>query len=383
MGFVFLMLGVLFTYIFLNHRFRDQQTALKAANAALEERSGALITAKEDAAAAHNQRQEELDTEIKELRQQKELLTRQVHAFEQTEAQRQRDYDQKIERLNLAFEQREQEQEKERLKKEADEKARQKQLNDTWLLHETAIEEQMTLICQRHGIEYVSKEQFPQKGKPDNVVKIADEYVIFDSKSPAGEALNAFPRYINQQAEAAKKYAKYEGVKNDIFLVVPTNAIHVIKEKYRVHGGYRVHVITEDALEPILIGLKKIEAYEFVDRLSPEDREAIATTIGKMAHGIKRRIQVDQFFAGHFLNILTDAEHLPQDILTAAQTVERSNKLNPPQERRTKSQDDSKLLAAASHKLSGKATGHDIDLTPPLMDVIESVPLHRDPRKKN
>lgn len=348
---------------------------LKEKNATLNAMNDSLKKAKEDSVDLYKAKNLDLEAKMESLRNEKNELTKKVIAFEKVEQQRKEQYEEKINRLNLAYEQREQERVREQENKEAASAKKLQELKETWLRHELSVEEKMQQICQRQNIEYVNKEQFPHKGKPDNAVKICNEYVIFDSKSPDGESLVNFPAYIKSQAEAAKKYAKCDDVKNDIFFVVPTNAIHVIEERYTVYGKYRIHVISEDALEPILIGLKKIEDYEFADKLSPEDREKIVTTIGKMAHGMKRRIQVDYFFANEFLSVLTDAENLPQEILTEAQKVERSSKLNPPQEQRSK-MIDSKILTKEAEKLVGKALGQEINIDASF-EVIDQVPLHK------
>jgi DNA repair exonuclease SbcCD ATPase subunit len=177
---------------------------LKEKNAALEERNESLKTSKDEAVGVYKSKNLELESKIDTLRNEKEKLSKKVNSFEDSEDQRKKDYDEKLNRLNVAYEQREQEKEKERIEKEEAEAERLKAFKETWARHELNIEEKMQLICQRQGIEYVPKEKFPHKGKPDNAVKICGEYVVFDSKSPDGEELRNFPAYIKGQAEAAK-----------------------------------------------------------------------------------------------------------------------------------------------------------------------------------
>src|SRR5690606_22019913 len=80
------------------------------------------------------------------------------------------------------------------------------EMEQTWRRHEVAVEESLRSICQRHTLEYCDKEKFPIAGrKPDNAVLIADQYVIFDAKSPKNpDELSNFWNYLKQQAEAAK-----------------------------------------------------------------------------------------------------------------------------------------------------------------------------------
>ena len=70
---------------------------------------------------------------------------------------------------------------------------------------------------------------------------------------------------------------------------------------------------------------------------TPEERENICRIIGKFAHMTKRRIQIDHFFAREFLGILAKCEaNLPSEIIKKVIEFEKSEKLNPPQEKRNK-----------------------------------------------
>ena len=95
-----------------------------------------------------------------------------------------------------------------------------------------------------------------------------DQFIVFDAKSPANDDLSNFPKYIKDQTENLKKYAKHENVKKDLFLVIPSNTLSVINQYTYNIGDYNVNIITKDSLEPIILSLKKIEEYEFADKLS-------------------------------------------------------------------------------------------------------------------
>jgi len=119
-------------------------------------------------------------------------------------------------------------------------------------------------------------------------------------------------------------------------LVIPSNTLNVIDQfSYKI-GEYNVFIVTKDALEPIILSLKKIEEYEFVDKLSPEERDNVCSVIGKFAHTTKRRIQIDNFFQREFLSTLDKAKKLPREILESVIEFENAEKLNPPIEKRKK-----------------------------------------------
>jgi len=226
-------------------------------------------------------------------------------------------------------------------------------IRQTWQTHEETVKSVIRNICKAHLIEYV--ENVPFRGNPDNTIMIAGEYVIFDAKSPAGDDLENFPKYLKIQTESVKKYIKQENVKSDIFLVIPANTLDVISQFSYNMGDYYVYIITVDSLEPIILSLKKIENYEFVEQLTPDERENICRIIGKFSHIAKRKIQIDYFFSYQFLDILSKCNiDLPEDIYKSVQEFEKAEKLNPPQEKRAKQilTDD---LLAESEKLAIEA----------------------------
>ena len=208
----------------------------------------------------------------------------------------------------------------------------------TWGEHEKDVENHLKLICRNHVIKYISQEDFPHpRNKPDNSIEIMDQLIVFDAKSPANDDLSNFPKYIKLQTESLKKYAKHDDVKKELFLVIPSNTLQVINKFTYNISDYNVYIVTKDALEPIILSLKKIEEYEFADKLSPEERDNVCRIIGKFAHTTKRRIQIDQFFAEEFLDTLNKAgTQLPRDILESVIQFENAEKLNPPMEKRKK-----------------------------------------------
>ena len=218
------------------------------------------------------------------------------------------------------------------------EKELQEKMKKSWAEHEKDVQRYIQLICNNHIIKYIGQEDFPHpRNKPDNCIEIMDQLIIFDAKSPANNDLSNFPKYIKDQTENLKKYAKHENVKKDLFLVIPSNTLSVINQYTYNTGDYNVNIITKDSLEPIILSLKKIEEYEFADKLSPEERDNICRIIGKFAHTTKRRIQIDQFFANEFLDTLSKTGSLlPREILESVIQFENAEKLNPPMEKRKK-----------------------------------------------
>ena len=272
---------------------------------------------------------------INQLQNENSELKKENIIFNQEEENRKIRYESDVNSLNSIKEQIQADRKGELDKRQKDEIDRLNGLKETWANHENNVKEIIKSICQKHTIEYVDK--VPFKGSPDNTIKIADEFIIFDAKSPSSDDLGNFPIYIKTQIESVKKYIKEENVKKDIFLVIPSNTVDVIEQSSFSMGDYNVYVITLDALEPIILSLKRIGEFKYINDLSPDERDTIYRVIGRFAHITKRRIQVDQFFAQESLDIVSKSDHeLPREALEKVMEYERSEKLNPPQEKRTK-----------------------------------------------
>lgn len=232
------------------------------------------------------------------------------------------------------------EKEKERLNDErvAEKSSYFEKMKKNWGNHEKDIENHIKLICKNHILEYISQENFPYpRNKPDNTIKISEQYIIFDAKSPLSDDLSNFPTYIKNQTDNLKKYAKHSDVKKDLFLVIPSNTLNSIDKFTYNMVDYNVFVITKDSIEPIIISLKKIQDFQLVEKLSPEERDDICRIIGKFAHTTKRRIQIDQYFAEEFLDTLKKSRsQLPKEVLKRVIEFESAEKLNPPMEKRNK-----------------------------------------------
>jgi hypothetical protein len=135
-------------------------------------------------------------------------------------------------------------------------------------------------------------------------------------------------------------------------------------------------VVTHDCLEPIILALRKIEEYEFVDQLSPDDRDNICRIIGKFAHATKRRIQIDTYFFNEFIGLLQSCSSLPDEIRQKVVNFEKAEKMNPPMEKRKKLIPISDLEHEV--KVARKeAEAREIDLTAVTKDKIENIPLDK------
>ncbi len=301
-----------------------------------------------------------------------------IAQYRQMEEERAREHDQRVTALNALRDQLERDRLRVQSEQEAGIHRHYEEMAQTWQKHEETVEQSLRSICRQHTIGYCDREKFPYAGKkPDNALMICDQYVIFDAKSPKNpDELENFPAYIRNQAEAAKKYAKEENVKKDIFLVVPANTVGYLDEFHYDMADWQVYVVTHECLEPVVLALKKVEDYEFAEQLSPEDRENLCRVIGKFAHATKRRIQIDNFFCNEFIALLQSCDTLPDEIRQKVVDFEMAEKMNPPVEKRRKKipigdlEHDTKVIGK-------EAEAREIDVTAVTKEKIRTIPLDK------
>jgi hypothetical protein len=346
-----------------NHRLSTENQVFKAESAALvkinEERLKELVSLQEERK-AYLKRGTELNKDLALATQKLENVELELQKARTLITQLNKDEEFKKQDHSRAVSSLMQMQDKLQRDREAEVNARNqaeieriKRLKETWSNHEANVQSRIKVICSKHGVDYIDK--VPFKGSPDNTLKINDEYIIFDAKSPANDDLSNFPSYIKNQTESVKKYVNEENVRREVFLVIPTNTLDRIEQfEYRL-ADYTVYIISHDSLEPIILALRKIEDYKFAEELSPEERENICRVIGKFIHLSKRRIQIDGFFAKQFFELVYRSEaELPKDILDIVVEFEKSEKLNPPIEKRAK-QISLKELELDNNKIKSEA----------------------------
>jgi hypothetical protein len=317
------------------------------------------------------------DAELAHLRSEVSRLSQENLVLKNQESQRVKEHAQTISSLKAFQEKVQRDQDASVAAEHQKEIDRLEKMKATWSKHQAVTKERIKAICQRHTIEYVDKVSF--KGDPDNTVTICGEYIVFDAKSPASDDLSNFANYLKGQAEKAVKYSKQENVKKDIYFVVPSNTIEHLTQFVYPHADHDVYIIAADALEPLLLNLQKIEEYEFAEELTPEQRSNICRIIGRFAHLAKRRVQVDNYFATQTIELAYACEnYLPEDIMEQVKEYERAEKLNPPQEKRTKSipVDD---LKKETSKVQREAEGRGVLIDPgQVSENMNEVPLYKE-----
>lgn len=356
---------------------RAEREQLLKDKAALESKNDAYLKRGNELSAELNSSRQKIETLEARLRE----LSSENTKFKASHEERVKQYETNVAKLHDVIKRTHDERDRERRAQHEQEIARLLKMKETWSAHEENVKNRIKAICNRHGVEYL--DTVPFRGRPDVTLRINGEFVVFDAKSPAGDDLSNFPQYLKNQSESVAKYVKEENVRREIFLVVPANTLeHLSQFEFRL-SDYTVYVISIDSLEPIILALRRIEDYEFAEQLSPEERENICRIIGKFVHLSKRRIQIDGFFAQQFFELVYRSEaDLPKDILNAVSEFEKSEKLNPPQEKRAR-QINIKELESDAAKIKQDAHQKGIYTDESfLVKNLNKLPLYTPPSEK-
>ena len=221
------------------------------------------------------------------------------------------------------------------LKKDREEQEKIDEENDrkvSWQTHEANVSAFIQSECMKFGFQYIGPQDFPDRKKPDNSIIIDEKYVIFDAKSPGDkEDSVAFIQGLNQKAKDQEKYTKMSIVKNDIYLVVPSNLYPDIPKTHYPLGKFDAWIITMEQISVILAHYKKTMDYEKFEGLSQDDKDALIREMGNLEFNLRYKIMVDSVFGKKFLEaIKSSKDNLPEEINDEIEKVVTDSKGNVP-----------------------------------------------------
>lgn len=245
-----------------------------------------------------------------------------INQFKSKNEQREKEHDEKINKLeesrNALTQERQRIIEEEQKKRKIDEENRTR----IWNEHEENAKLYMAGICRKSGIGLSSfdnknlPEGFDNSIKPDFMVRLLDQYIIFDSKRSTGTNLQSY--LANQAKSTAQKINKSQN-SNDIyktvFFVVPGIAIPDLKETYYLENGISFYIIPLEAFEPIIRTLKRLEDYDLADKYDPQERENIVTVLATFDNHIREQNAANTLMTMRGIQTLSSKEFIPSDVI--------------------------------------------------------------------
>jgi uncharacterized protein YoxC len=191
------------------------------------------------------------------------------------------------------------EDEKARVRREDEERLAEmeEERDRMWNDHENVVNALLTELCSKPEYRFVHftntklPKGFDASLKPDFLIEFLGQYIIFDSKATKSNDLKTYIRdTVKKTAQKMKGRSEIYGT---IFFVVPTAAISSLRETTYHENGYVFHVITPEALAPILAILKRMSEYEFAEKFDPEERENFVKKLATFEHHIQTRNAFD------------------------------------------------------------------------------------------
>jgi hypothetical protein len=264
-------------------------------------------------------RHKDLESDMKALQQERDQLSKRVSEYEVAEESREREMDERLQKLHRA--EKSLEDERQRIRRE-DEERQQRELEERdrmWNEHEQSVISYLSDLCSKPEFSFSSFENtnlpegFDGSFKPDFLIDFLGQYVIFDAKVSRSDN---FQNYISDQVKKTAKKAKGNSdIYQSIFLVVPTDAISLLKSTVSYEQPFTFYVVSPEALAPILASFKKITSYDLAEQFDPQERENIVSLIAKLDTHINARCTFDVLLAKMGAEVLEDAQKLNPDIV--------------------------------------------------------------------
>lgn len=267
------------------------------------------------------------------LTKEKEKIQTELAHFQAEEERKKSEFDKKLAQLEEA--RTALEDERKRIRKEDEEKELQVRENRDrlWAEHEVRVQSYLTELCrlpQYNFSSYDNKnlpEGFSGKLKPDFMIELLGQYVIFDAKVSKADSLQT---YITTNVKTtAEKIGNDVKIYPMIFFVVPGESISTLSKTHFREQGFDFYIISPDAIPVILSAFKKITTYELAEKLDPRDREDIVSLIAEFDFHINQRNAIDIIASKMGTSVLSKMENLKKEFRD--EVVLKKSKMKPQQ----------------------------------------------------
>lgn len=287
----------------------QQQNQLQGKNAQLQEENSRLESQME----SRSQRISEMEKQLAEYRA--------------NETQERQNTERKIRELDSARKALEEERERvldaEKRAREEEESTRTR----IWALHEDNAKTVMREVCQESDIGLPTFDNtnlpdgFDPKFKPDFMLQLLGQYVIFDPKSSQSQNLQT---YMKTQVQATAKKIRssdsFSDIYKTVFFVIPSIGLQELRETHYVEQGLSFHVVPLEAFEPIVRTLKRLEDYDLADKYDPQERENIVNVIATYDQHIRQQNATNILSTIRGLKVMAEKSTMPEDVVEAIES---------------------------------------------------------------
>jgi hypothetical protein len=254
----------------------------------------------------------QLQTEIRTARQTIAELKQELAVFEERKEFNELQLGQSIAKLEQS--RASLEDEKQRVRREDEERQQQllNEQNRIWNDHENEVLGTLRELCQRAEIAFRLYEnndlpaEFDGSIKPDAMIEFLGQYLIFDAKKSKDMA-----RYLPDQVQkTAAKLKNMPQIASTVFFVVPQSELVKLKAKSFLEHEYTFFVISPEALEPILLQLKRLSNLQNLSEIDPADRENLVRIIAGYDRHLAFRNAADLWLTEQSIELMQQKEQL-------------------------------------------------------------------------
>lgn len=257
-----------------------------------------------------------LETQNAALMKEKEMNAAELEGFRAKEKSLQTEHDRRLEQLDAA--KASLEETRKRLI-DADEDKKEHELEERdrkWKEHEKVVQNGLISACIRVGYPtYYKNTQLPDgfdgSLKPDGLIEFLGQYVIFDAKEARSEDLQA--SITTAAKSTAKKIKNNTSIYSTVFLVVPDFAWLTLKTTFYHEEGFDIHIIPPQMMDFVLQMFLKLSSYDFAEKLDPEDREKLVSTLSTLIYHVRMRNSYDLIVAEHGVEAIRSLDTLPEE----------------------------------------------------------------------
>ncbi len=262
-----------------------------------------------------------LESDIKILRDKLAEREKVLSQFEADKERREREFLEKVEKLEHSREKLEKEQHRVIREDEVKQAQILEEQTRVWNDHENAALAELRRVCQdaRIGFQWFENNDLPPDFdgtlKPDFLVDFLGQYIVFDAKKSKD-----IKRYIPEQVkETARKCRGNDKIYSTIFFVVPRDDISELKKLSFVEEGFSFFVISVESVEPILANFKRITEYDKIQEFDPQDRENIVNLIANYDRHISFQNAANILLTKESIGLMESKDHLPEDFQNAVE----------------------------------------------------------------
>ena len=268
-----------------------------------------------------------LESQLDSRSRQMSELEKRLADYQANEIKNKQDTERKISELDNARKALEQERqrviEEEKQAREEQEKIRTR----IWALHEDNAKTVMREVCQKSDLALPTfdntnlPEGFDPNFKPDFMIELLGQYVIFDPKSSQSQSLQS---YIKTQVQATAKKIRnsdsFADIYKTVFFVIPGIGLQELRETHYVEQGLSFFVIPLEAFEPIVRTLKRLEDYDLADKYDPQERENIVNVLATYDQHIRQQNATNILTTIRGLKVMSEKNTIPQDVVQAIES---------------------------------------------------------------